>query len=116
MEDTEPRDIPSKLHGRATGAAVLNTGSPPRVLYLGSIASEMTEEWIEIVPAQRRAAGESAYKSWLAAHGLRDADLAHDVMLEIGRMVGGGDFVCYSVRASRLAELGITPEIDTGNQ
>lgn len=84
--------------------------------YLASIGSEMSQEWIDIVPAQRRAAGESAYKSWLAVHGLSEANVARDVMLEIGRMVGGGDFVRYAMRASRLAELGLTPEADIGRQ
>lgn len=70
----------------------------------------MSEEWIEIVPAQRRAPGEAAYGRWLALHGLTDADVAHDLLKEIGRMVGGGDFVRYAIRASRLAELGLTSE------
>ena len=76
----------------------------------------MSEEWVEIVPAQRRPTGESAYTKWLADHGLSHADVEHHLKLEIGRMVGGGDFVCYSILASRLAELGLTPDTDTGNQ
>jgi len=75
-----------------------------------SIASEMSEEWVEIVPAQRRSTGEAAYRSWLGLHRLTHAEVADDLQQEIGRMVGGGDFVQYSIRASRLAELGLTPE------
>ena len=67
-------------------------------VFRASIGSEMSEEWIDIVPVQRRAAGESPYKSWLAIHGLSEVDVANDVMLVIGRMVGGGDFVRYSMR------------------
>jgi hypothetical protein len=70
----------------------------------------MSEEWVEIVPAQRRSSGEAAYRRWLGLHGLRHDQIAHDLRQEIGRMVGGGDFVQYSIRASRLADLGVTPE------
>jgi hypothetical protein len=72
----------------------------------------MSEEWVEIVPAQRRSTGEAAYRRWLVLHGLRHAQVADDLRSEIGRMVGGGDFVRYSIRASRLAKLGLTPETD----
>jgi hypothetical protein len=72
----------------------------------------MSEEWVEIVPAQRRSTGEAAYRRWLGLHRLTDAQVADDLSLEIGRMVGGGDFVRYQIRASRLAELGLTPEAD----
>jgi hypothetical protein len=72
----------------------------------------MSEEWVEIVPAQRRSIGEAAYQRWLDLHQLTHAQVADDLRLEIGRMVGGGDFVQYSIRASRLAELGFTPEAD----
>ncbi|HKV86377.1 MAG TPA: hypothetical protein VJT78_00105 [Candidatus Dormibacteraeota bacterium] len=70
----------------------------------------MSEEWVDIVPSQRRSTGEAAYRTWLARHGLTDADVFHDLRMEIGRMVGGGDFVRYSMRARRLSELGIAPE------
>ena len=72
----------------------------------------MSEEWVEIVAAQGRPAGEAAYRRWLELHRLTHAQVAHDLQQEIGRMVGGGDFVQYSIRASRLAELGLTPEAD----
>ena len=52
-------------------------------VFRASIGSEMSEEWIDIVPVQRRAAGESPHKSWLAIHGLSEVDVANDVMLEI---------------------------------
>jgi len=72
----------------------------------------MSEEWVEIVPAQRRSIGEAAYRRWLGIHRLGHAQVADDLSLEIGRMVGGGDFVRYSIRASRLAELGLAAEGD----
>jgi hypothetical protein len=72
----------------------------------------MSEEWVEIVPAQRRSTGEAAYRRWLGLHRLMHAHFAPDLRQEIGRMVGGGDFVQYSIRASRLADLGLTPEVD----
>jgi hypothetical protein len=72
----------------------------------------MSEEWVEIVPAQRRSIGEAAYRRWLGLHRLTHAQVADDLSIEIGRMVGGGDFVQYSIRASRLAELGLTAETD----
>ena len=72
----------------------------------------MSEEWVEIVPAQRRSTGEAAYRRWLGLHRLRHAQVADDLRLEIGRMVGGGDFVQYSIRASRLAEFRLAPEAD----
>ena len=53
----------------------------------------MSEEWVEIVPAQRRSIGEAAYQRWLDLHQLTHAQVADDLRLEIGRMVGGGDFV-----------------------
>lgn len=60
--------------------------------------------------------GEAAYRNWLARHGLTDADVSHDLREEIDRMVGGGDFVRYSIRASRLAELEIAGESDSGSE
>jgi hypothetical protein len=72
----------------------------------------MSEEWVEIVPTQRRSTGELAYRRWLDIHRLRHEQVADDLRLEIGRMVGGGDFVQYSIRASRLAQLGLTPQAD----
>jgi hypothetical protein len=77
-----------------------------------SIATEMSEEWVEIAPAQRRSTGELAYQRWLDMHGLTNEQLRHDLRQAIGRMVGGGDFVQYWIRASRLAQLGLTPEAD----
>ena len=67
---------------------------------------------MEIVPAQRRSTGQAAYRRSLSLHRLRHAQVADDLRLEIGRMVGGGDFVQYSIRASCLAELGFTPAAD----
>jgi hypothetical protein len=72
----------------------------------------MSEEWVEIVPAQRRSTGEAAYQRWLGLHRLGHAQVADDLRFEIGRIVGGGDFVRYSIRASPAAELGLTPEAD----
>jgi hypothetical protein len=74
----------------------------------------MSEEWVEIVPAQQRSTGEAAYRRWLGIHRLSHEQVAHYLLVEIGRMVGGGDFIQYSIRASRLAELGLTPEADAG--
>jgi hypothetical protein len=67
---------------------------------------------VEIVPAQRRSTGEAAYQRWLGLHLLGHAQVADDLSLEIGRMIGGGDCVRYSIRASRAAELGLKPEAD----
>ena len=67
----------------------------------------MREDEIVIVPAQRRPAGDHAYKAWLDLHGLTHADVANDLRLKIGRMVGGGDFVEYSLTASRHRQLGL---------
>lgn len=89
----------------------MNTGySTPIWARRPSIASEMSEEWVEIAPAQRRPTGEAAYQRWLGFHRLGHAQLADDLRLEIGLMVGGGYIVRYSIRASRAAELGLTPE------
>jgi hypothetical protein len=43
----------------------------------------MSEEWVDIVPAQRRPAGEAAYKAWLALHGLTHSDVSKDLLLDM---------------------------------
>jgi len=41
----------------------------------------MSEEWVEIVPDQRRLTGEAAYERWLGLHRLGHAQVADDLSL-----------------------------------